>query len=83
MDDEELLALYRWEPGVCFRHPSKGVVPTAHVETIRPLAGGLQDVRACRECVIDMEKRREALAARSGQAYTPGRLGLLPGSEEA
>lgn len=74
MDRQQILGLYEWEPGVCFRHPSKGEVPTAHVETIRPSAGGLQDVRACGECVIDMEEQRKALAARTGETYTPGRL---------
>lgn len=74
MDRQQILDLYEWEPGVCFRHPSKGEVPTAHVKTIRPSAGGLQDVRACGDCVVDMEEQREALAARTGAAYTPGRL---------
>lgn len=58
MDRQQILDLYDWEPGVCFRHPSKGRVPTAHVETIRPLAGGLQDVRACEDCVLAMEAVR-------------------------
>ena len=74
MDRQQILDLYDWQTGVCFRHPSKGEVPTAHVETIRPLAGGLQDVRACGECIAEMEEQREALATRTGEAYTPGRL---------
>lgn len=74
MDDEELLALYRWVNGVCFRHPSKGEVPTTHVKTIRPPAGGLQDVRACAECVVAMEAERAKASSRTGQPYEPGSL---------
>jgi hypothetical protein len=74
MDDEELLALYEWQPGVCFRHPAKGEVPTAHVKTIRPPAGGLQDVRACAECVVAMEAERERVSLRTGRPYAPGYL---------
>lgn len=57
MDRQQILDLYEWAEGICFRHPSKGVVPTAHVETIRPAAGGIQDVRACEDCVVAMRKR--------------------------
>jgi len=74
MDRQQILDLYEWEPGVCFRHPSKGEVPTAHVETIRPAAGGLQDVRACRECIPVLEAEREKTALRHGQPYEPGGL---------
>jgi hypothetical protein len=77
MDRQQILDLYEWEPGVCFRHPSKGEVPTAHVETIRPAAGGLQDVRACRECIPDLEAEREKAALRHGQPYKPGGLADL------
>jgi len=58
MDRQQILDLYEWQQGVCFRHPAKGEVPTAHVETIRPAGGGLQDVRACADCVIEMEELR-------------------------
>lgn len=54
MESQQILDRYTWEPGVCFRHPGKGEVPTAHVETIRPAAGGLQDIRACKECILIM-----------------------------
>jgi hypothetical protein len=60
MDRQQILDLYTWDDGVCFRHPSKGEVATAHVETIRPPAGGIQDVRACEECVLAMEEERAA-----------------------
>lgn len=74
MDDEELLALYEWSGGTCFRHPARGEVLTAHVKTIRPPAGGLQDVRACRECVVAMEVERERASLRAGRPYMPGHL---------
>lgn len=74
MDRQQILDLYQWSKGVCFRHPSKGEVPTAHVKTIRPPAGGMQDVRACRECVVDIEEAREKVACREGRPYMPGDL---------
>lgn len=64
MDRQQILASHDWEPGVCFRHPAKGEVLTAHVETIRPPGGGIQDIRACEECVVAMEEERQAAAAR-------------------
>ncbi|GAB2717904.1 hypothetical protein [Streptomyces bullii] len=76
MKRQQILDLYEWSPGVCFRHPSRGEVPTAHVKTIRPPAGGIQDVRACTECVLQMEEDRKAAAERTGASYKPGRLGL-------
>lgn len=75
MNRQQILDLYDWAPGTCFRHPDKGVVRTAHVKTVRPPAGGIQDVRACEECVAVMEERRKAAAARHGSSYTPGSLG--------
>jgi hypothetical protein len=74
MDRQQILGRYEWEAGVCFRCPGKGEVLTAHVETIRPPAGGIQDVRACRECVVAMEEQRAAAARRRGEDYSPGPL---------
>lgn len=74
MTSEQILNLYEWELGECFRHPARGRVMTAHVETVRPAAGGIQDVRACRECVIDLERERAEAALRRGESYTPGSL---------
>jgi hypothetical protein len=76
MKRQQILDLYEWSPGVCFRHPSKGVALTTHVKTIRPPAGGIQDVRACRECVLRMEEQRRVAAERDGVGYKPGQLGL-------
>ena len=75
MDRQQILDLYEWASGSCFRHPSRGEVATAHVETIHPAGGGLQDVRACAECVLALEARRVELAASQGIPYEPGRLG--------
>lgn len=75
MDRQQILDFYDWAPGVCFRHPSKGEVPTVHVETVRPAAGGLQDIRACQECLVAMEECRADAAKRRGESYSPGRLG--------
>jgi hypothetical protein len=74
MDRQQILDLYEWESGVCFRHPGRGEVPTTHIETLRPAAGGIQDVRACQECVVAMEEERAAAARRRGEAYSPGGL---------
>lgn len=75
MDRDEILALYEWQPGACFRHPSKGEVPTAVVGVFHPREGGERAVRACEDCVIAMEDIRREKAARAGSKYEPGRLG--------
>lgn len=74
MDREQILDLYEWTDGTCFRHPARGVVATAVVGVIRP-EGGEREVRACKECVLTMEDIRREEAARHGGEYTPGRLG--------
>lgn len=75
MERQQILDLYKWAPGICFRHPAEGETATIHVETIRPAGGGLQDVRACVDCALAMEERRKAAAERDGVAYKPGMLG--------
>lgn len=72
---QQILDLYNWDDGVCFRHPSRGNVPTAVVGVVRPREGGEREVRACEECVIAIEDARRETAARSGSEYEPGRLG--------
>ncbi|MFB7732805.1 hypothetical protein ACFC08_00095 [Streptomyces sp. NPDC056112] len=72
MDRHHILELYHWTSGTCFRHPAKGEVPTAHVKTIRPAAGGIQDIRACTDCVVGMEAHRQAAAEGAGLPYRPG-----------
>jgi hypothetical protein len=75
MTAEELLALYQWQPGVCFRHPAKGTVDTTVVKRIHPRDDGEHEVRACRECVVAMEAIRREAAVRAGSEYVPGHAG--------
>ncbi|WP_409468408.1 hypothetical protein [Streptomyces sp. HC307] len=72
MDRQQILDLYEWRPGICFRHPAKGEVPTAVVGVIHPRADGEQEVRACEDCVIGMEDIRREQARRAGSEYRPG-----------
>ncbi|MFD5566679.1 hypothetical protein [Streptomyces cadmiisoli] len=72
MDRQQILDLYQWDDGICFRHPSRGPVVTAVVGTIHPRADGEKEVRACRDCVITMEDIRRENAARAGSDYQPG-----------
>lgn len=71
MDRHEILAAYEWKLGVCFRHPADGETDTAAIGAIH---GSVEDVevRACRDCVVTLEARRELTARRSGKAYSPG-----------
>lgn len=75
MDRQEILDLYEWANGACFRHPGKGEVPTAVVGVIHPREDGEREVRACAECVLTMEDIRREEAARTGSEYEPGHLG--------
>ena len=75
MERDQILDLYNWQSGVCFRHPGRGVIETAHVKTIRPRADGDKEIRACRECILAMEDIRREEAARSGREYEPGHVG--------
>lgn len=74
MDREQILDLYDWEDGVCFRHPEKGEVPTAAVGVIHPRGEGEREVHACADCVVIMEDIRREAAARAGSEYAPGSL---------
>lgn len=75
MERQQILDLYDWEPGVCFRHPAKGDVETAVVKTVRPRRGDAEQVRACEDCVVAMEQARWAQAGREGLDYEPGHAG--------
>jgi len=75
MDRQEILGLYEWVEGVCFRHPGLGRVPTAVVGVIHPRKEHERQVRACENCVVTMEDIRREGAARAGGSYTPGQLG--------
>jgi len=75
MERQQILDLYDWADGVCFRHPGKGEVPTAAVGVIHPREDDEREVRACADCVLAMEDMRREEAARSGSGYEPGHLG--------
>lgn len=75
MNRQDILDLYDWQAGVCFRHPAKGAVDTTLVKTLHPRADGDHEVRACRECVLAMEAIRREAALRAGCEYEPGRAG--------
>lgn len=79
MDRQQILDLYTWHPGICFRHPSRGEVPTALVGVVHPREDGEREVRGCADCVITMENIRREEAARSGSEYVPGRVGQPTG----
>ena len=74
MDRQQILDLYTWDPGICFRHPSRGEVPTAVVKTLL-VDDGKHEVRACEECLIAIEDMRREVAARTGAEYVPGNAG--------
>ncbi len=75
MDPQEILSLYVWRTGICFRHPEKGAVDTAAVKTLRPRGEEERVVRACADCVIAIEDARREEAARAGSVYEPGHAG--------
>jgi hypothetical protein len=79
MDPKQILDLYDWQLGVCFRHPAKGEVQTAVVKTLHPPLDGDHDIRACRECILAMEAKRREAAERSGSGYEPGHAGEAQG----
>lgn len=76
MEEDEILALYRWAPGRCFRHPACGETETALVKTIHPQSTSPPaEVRACRDCVLALEGDRREAAVRARVRYEPGRVG--------
>lgn len=79
MNRQDILDLYQWSPGVCFRHPGAGEQPTAVVGVLHPREDREREVRACADCVVTMEDIRREEAARSGREYAPGRLGEVLG----
>lgn len=80
MRREEILSHYTWSLGICFRHPATGEVETAAVKAIHPRHGGCEEVRACRNCVLEMEEQRRVAALEVGLPYQPGHAGEDLGS---
>lgn len=69
MNRQQILDLYQWAPGICFQHPARGERTTALVKTLHPRTGGDEEVRACEECVLQLEAERESAG---GSRYKPG-----------
>lgn len=65
MERLQILARYDWADGCCFRHPSKGEVPTAPVGLVLPPGNGGHEVRACVGCVIAMEDMKRESSRRA------------------
>ena len=76
MDRDQILSLYAWDEGICFRHPGKGVTATTVVKRIRTRDEAEYEVRACEECLIGLEDIRREEAARSGSEFEPGHAGV-------
>jgi hypothetical protein len=76
MNRQQILDLYQWATGVCFRHPAEGEQPTTIVKTLLTDGADLHDVRACADCVSLMEEMRRETAARTGSDYVPGLVGV-------
>ncbi|MCQ8830382.1 hypothetical protein [Streptomyces malaysiensis] len=74
MDRGEILSLYAWATGTCFRCAKTGT-PTILLAEITPPAGDHYEVRVCERCVLELEDERRRYAERTGREYKPGRLG--------
>lgn len=74
MDRREILALYEWAIGDCFRCARTGVLTTRFCELDTPI-GDCYALRACESCILQLEEERRRYADRHGCEYEPGRLG--------
>ncbi|MEU0393789.1 hypothetical protein ABZ208_13600 [Streptomyces sp. NPDC006208] len=72
--DSEILSLYTWTPGVCFRHPELSETDTVKVKTLHPRSSPDQDLRVCRRCLLALEAIRRAAAEGAGDVYEPGHV---------
>lgn len=75
MSHQQILDLYQWALGICFRHPAHGEQSTAQVKTLHLRSGRDEVLRACRDCVLTLEAERQEAAAEAGVKYEPGLLG--------
>jgi hypothetical protein len=74
MARDEIIALYEWAIGNCFRC-ARTELPTIRIGEIDLPAGAHYDVRACQDCALALEEERRRRAERTGQKYVPGQLG--------
>ncbi|MGW1135819.1 hypothetical protein [Streptomyces griseoluteus] len=75
MNRQQILDLYTWRAGVCFRHPDRGEVPTTLVKVLHPLDTDEHPLRACEDCVVAIEDTKRETAKRTGGTYEPGQVG--------
>ncbi len=73
--NDDIAGLYTWAPGACFKCARTGL-PTTRLDQIDTPAGVRYDVRACVDCLLDLERERQRHAERTGRKYVPGLLGL-------
>ncbi|MFD4708775.1 hypothetical protein ACFWN5_03610 [Streptomyces sp. NPDC058430] len=74
MERQQILGLYDWDMGVCFRHPG-AKADTTVVRTLQLQSGIDEQIRACPDCILAMEAARRAAAEGTGISYVPGRAG--------
>lgn len=74
MEPGDILDLYVWTVGTCFRC-ARTREPVTQLAAIKTQSGQQYAVRACRGCVLLMEAERQRRAQRSGASYEPGKLG--------
>jgi len=72
---DDVLSYYDWQPGNCFKC-ARQKVPTTPVSRVTAQCGKRYTVRACQQCLLEMEAQRKRAAERKGEEYMPGRVGL-------
>lgn len=70
----EVLGLYPWRTGSCFRCARTGL-PTTRVAVVEFGPDDTYDVRSCADCMLDLEEMHRQAVERDGGIYQPGRLG--------
>jgi hypothetical protein len=74
MAGHQILDLYEWASGDCFRC-STPALPTTSLSELGTPDGRCHEVRACRLCVLAMEYERREYANQTGREYVAGRVG--------
>lgn len=73
MTPNEILTLYKWTLGDCFRCAMTDLY-VARIDSITTPAGDEYTLQACGSCVLIMEEERRRYAERRGDRYVPGGL---------
>ncbi|MFV8127564.1 hypothetical protein [Streptomyces syringium] len=74
IDRHEIIALYTWAVGSCFRCARRDV-DTTLLDVIDTPIGDRYEIRGCQLCVLVLEEERRRYAERRGEGYAPGHLG--------